>query len=109
MISTTIDKYVYITIAKSLTGKHRLVYSDTELVDDIDDIKHPLIRECMRMADIKQPLSIMALADAPGGTGLGSSSAFTVGLLNALYALKGIEFNKYKLAEDACEIEIDLI
>lgn len=85
------------------------MYKKTEDVDCIDDIKHPLIRECMRMADIDEYLQIMVLADVPAGTGLGSSSAFTVGLLNALYTLKGINSNKYKLAEDACSIEIDIL
>ena len=109
VVSTTIDKYMYITISKRYDGKSRLVYSNIEEVDDIDSIKHPLIRECLKYTNIKDDIEIISLADIPSGTGLGSSSAYTVGLLNALYTYTGKKFNKYKLAEDACKIEIELV
>jgi len=109
VVSTTIDKYLYLFVTKNLIGKYRAVYRNVEEVDEIDDIKHPLVRECLKMAKIDEPVEIMCLSDAPGGTGLGSSSAFTVGLLNALYRYNGIQCNKAKLAEDACKIEIDIL
>jgi len=109
VISTTIDKYIYVMITKSHSDKFRVVYRDVETVSNINDIKHPIIRECLKYADIEEPLEIVSLADTVGGSGLGSSSAFTVGLLNALYTYKGITFNRSKLAEDACKIEIEIL
>lgn len=108
VVSTTIDKYIYIAINKMFDGKYKLGYSNNEVVDEIDDIKHPLIRECFRYVDI-EPIGLASTADVMGGSGLGSSSAFTVGLLNALYRYKGIKRNRYSLAEDACKIEIDIL
>ena len=109
VISGTIDKYVYITINKKFDDKFKITYKGGELVDAIDDIKHPIIRECLRYVGIKKPIEVVSIADVPAGTGLGSSSAFTVGLLNVLYKYVGKRVNKYKLAEDACHIEIDIL
>jgi len=109
VISTTIDKYVYITVNDRFDGKYKITYLKGEESDSIDDIKHPIFRECLKYVGIDKPIEVVSIADIPGGSGLGSSSAFTVGLLNALYRYKGINVNKKKLAEDACNIEINIL
>ena len=109
VVSTSINKYIYITVNRKFDGKYKITYNQGEEVDSIDDIKHPLIRECLKYTGINHPIEIVSIADVPGGSGLGSSSSFTVGLLNALYRYQGRIVNKYKLAEDACRIEIDIL
>ena len=112
VLVTTIDKYCYIT-CRYLPGffEHasRLVYSKTELVNSIDEITHPSIRECLRYMNITKGLEIHHDADLPARSGLGSSSAFTVGLLHALYALKGKMPSPQSLALEAIHVEQDLI
>ena len=107
VISTTIQKYMYIAIHPYFHDKIRIKYSKTEDVKNIDDIKHPIIKECLKNAKINNGIEITSFADIPSGTGLGSSSTFTVGLLNALYAYEGMSATKEKLAIEACEIEIN--
>lgn len=112
VFSTSIDKYIYITIKKhcELYGeKFRLNYSDTEIVDDIADINNPIIRECLKFLNIDDCLYISTVADAPALSGLGSSSTFCVGLLNALYSYRGENVTRGKLAEEAAYIEIDVL
>ena len=112
VLATTIDKYCYITcryLPKFFEHSSRLVYSKTELVNSIDEIKHPAIRECLRFMKITKGVEIHHDADLPARSGLGSSSSFTVGLLHALYALKGQMPSKMTLARDAIHIEQDLI
>ena len=109
VVSTAIDKYMYIVIHPYFHDKIRVKYSKTEDVENINDIKHPIIRECLRKVQIEKGIEIASFADVPAGTGLGSSSAFTVGLLNALYAYKGRVVSKERLAAEACEIEIDIL
>lgn len=108
VISTSINKYMYITLHEKFDTGIRVAYSSVEEVDDIDKIKHPLVRECLKLTNITGGIEITSTADIPGkGTGLGSSSSYTVGLLNALYAFKGQKVNAFKIASDACEIEIN--
>jgi len=109
VISTTIDKYVYITVNERFDGKFKITYLKGEEADCIDDIKHPIFRECLRYVGIKDALEVVSIADIPGGSGLGSSSSFTVGLLNTLYRYLGRDVNRCKLAEDACKIELDIL
>jgi len=110
VVSTAIDKYIYITVNKKFDNRIRVSYSKTEIVDKVDDLHHELVRECLRYVKIPGGVEITSIADIPSeGTGLGSSSAFTVGLLNALYAYKGEHRSAKKLAEDACAIEIDVV
>ena len=112
VVSTSIDSYIYVTVkehSKLFIENIRLNYSDVELVDTIDEIKNPIIRECLRFTDIKNNLYISTIADCPGSSGLGSSSAFCVGLLNALYRLKNIPVSSGRLAEEAAHIEIDVL
>ena len=107
--NATINKYVYVTVNKKFTGKTRIVYKNFEEVEDNGDISHPIIRECLNYLGITDRLEITTVADIPGGTGLGSSSSFTVGLLNALHALYGKYKNPKELAEEACHIELDIL
>lgn len=108
VISTAIDKYMYIAINRKFDGRIRLSYSRTEDVATPDEIEHPLVREALAMTGITGGIEIASLADIPSkGSGLGSSSTYTVGLLNALYAYKSQFASKERLAREACEIEID--
>jgi D-glycero-alpha-D-manno-heptose-7-phosphate kinase len=112
VLGTTIDKYCYITcryLPPFFEHKHRIVYSLAELVQDIDEIRHPSVRETLRFMGITEGVEIHHDGDLPARTGLGSSSAFTVGLLHALYALKGIMPTKMQLAKDAIYVEQELI
>ena len=109
VVSTAIDRYMYIVIHPYFHDKIRVKYSRTEDVDNIDEIQHPIVRECLKKVEIGKGIEIASFADVPAGTGLGSSSAFTVGLLNALYACKGKTVSKERLAREACEIEIDIL
>lgn len=110
VISSAIDKYIYVVIKERFDNKIRVGYSKTEMVDSIDNIEHELVRECLRKTDINQGVEISTMADIPSeGSGLGSSSSVTVGLLNALYAFKGDLQPAEVLAEQACEIEIEVL
>lgn len=112
VLSTTIDKYCFITcryLPKFFEHSSRIVYSKTELVKGIDDIKHPSVRECLKHMRIEKGVEIHHDADLPARSGLGSSSAFTVGLLHALYALKGRMPSKMDLAQGAIHVEQDMI
>lgn len=110
VISSAIDKYIYVTIKKRFDRKIRVGYSQTELVDEIDELQHELVRECLRKTGITQGVEISTMADIPSeGSGLGSSSTVTVGLLNAMYAYCGTPVGHEQLAREACEIEIDVL
>jgi D-glycero-alpha-D-manno-heptose-7-phosphate kinase len=107
VLSTTIDKYIYLAAHKYFDlDKIQLKYSSTELVHSYDDIQHPIFRECLLKFNIKG-IDINSIADIPAGTGLGSSSSFTVGLLHVLKAYKNCYVSQEYLASTACEIEID--
>lgn len=109
VVSTAIDKYVYITVNKKFGGKIRASYSITEFVDKPEELKHELIREALIMMGINGGIEITSISDIPsGGTGLGSSSAYTVGLLNALYAYLGRRVTTERLASEAAKIEIEM-
>lgn len=108
VLSTSIDKYIYVAVNRKFDGKIRLSYSKTEEVDEVSEIAHPLVREALSMLSIPGGIEIASMADIPSrGSGLGSSSSFTVGLLNALYAFNNQHVSKEVLAKQACEIEID--
>ena len=108
VVSSAIKKYVYVTVNKRFDEDIRISYSKTEIVDSLDKVEHGLVREALRKVGIRNGIEITTIADIPSkGTGLGSSSAIAVGLLNALYAFKGYRASPKKLAEEACEIEID--
>lgn len=112
VLSTTIDKYCYIScrcLPPFFEHKHKIVYSKTERVSEIEGIVHPAVRETFRFMDVKEGLEIHHNGDLPARTGLGSSSAFIVGLLHALYALRGKETPKRQLALEAIHIEQEMI
>jgi D-glycero-alpha-D-manno-heptose-7-phosphate kinase len=110
VVSTAIDKYIYVIIKERFDRKIYVNYSTREIVDRVEDIKHDLVREAMLRTGIHDSIEITTLADIPSeGTGLGSSSSVTVGLLNALYTYRGETKTQEDLAREACEIEIDRV
>lgn len=108
VLSATINKYMYIFVHPFFDEKIQVKYSKTELVENIDEIQHPIVREALRKFQIKG-IDINSIADIPAGTGLGSSCSFTVGLLHALYAYVSLYASQERLAAEACELEIDLL
>jgi D-glycero-alpha-D-manno-heptose-7-phosphate kinase len=107
VVSTTINKYVYITVNTKFDRRVRASYSRTEIVDSVDELAHDLIRESLKLTGIDGAIEITSISDIPSrGTGLGSSSTYTVGLLNALHAYRGRLAGAERLAREACEIEI---
>lgn len=112
VLSTTIDKYCYITLRylpPFFNHNIRIVYSMIESVSNINDIRHPAVREVLRYMNFDRGLEIHHDGDLPARSGMGSSSTFTVGLLNALYALKGVMRSKRQLAEESIYIEQEMI
>jgi len=110
VVSSAIDKYIYVIIKERFDDKIRVGYSRTEMIDSIDEIEHELVRECLRKTGITKGIEISTMADIPSeGSGLGSSSSVTVGLLNALYTYKGETKPASVLAEEACEVEIKIL
>lgn len=110
VISTTLDMYVYIIVNKRFDDKIRIVYNGNELVDNVDDLKHNIIREALKITNIEKGIEIVYLANLPMtnlGIGLASSSALAVGALNALHEYKGEKVTKEQLAKEACDIEIN--
>lgn len=108
VLSTSIDRYVYIAINRKFDGRIRINYSKTEEVDHPSQIEHSLVREALNLTEVSGGIEIASTADIPSkGSGLGSSSTYTVGLLNALYAYKNSFASKELLAKQACEIEIE--
>lgn len=109
VVSTTINQYVYCSVHPRFEDTTRVSYSQVEVANHYSDIKHDLVREALHVVGIDEPLDISTVGDVPGGTGLGSSSAMTVGLLEALYKYKGKFMPAYRLAEQACKIEIEIL
>ena len=110
VLSTTFDKYCYVNVRhlpRFFDWKNELSYSKTERVVDIDNIEHPAIREAMKMLDMRE-IRLMYEADLPARSGLGTSSSFAVGMLNAFYCLKGKYADKKKLADEAIYLEREL-
>ena len=109
VVSTTIDKYMYIMLHPYFHEKIRIKYSKLEDVDNLKDIMHPIVRESLKLVRLEKGVEIASIADVPAGTGIGSSSSFTVSLLQALYTYKGKFVTKERLAREACKIEIDIL
>jgi D-glycero-alpha-D-manno-heptose-7-phosphate kinase len=110
VVSTAIDKWIHVVVAKRFEGDLRISYSRTETVATASEVEHELVRESLRLTGLPRGLDVATLADVPSqGTGLGSSSAVTVGLLNALYAYQGVFRSATALAEEACQVEIDVL
>jgi D-glycero-alpha-D-manno-heptose-7-phosphate kinase len=109
VLNCAIDKYVYVIVKQRFDDDIYVNYSKKEIVSRVDDLEHELVREAMHMAGVTNGVEITTLADIPsgGGSGLGSSSAVTVGLLQALFAYQGRQVSAEELAERACTIEIE--
>lgn len=110
VVSSAIDKYVYVILKERFDRKIYINYTKKEIVDCVDEVEHGLVREAMKKTGIADGVEITTLADVPSeGTGLGSSSSITVGLLNACYLHQGQQKTAEDLAREACEIEIDIL
>ena len=109
LIAGAIDKYVFLSVNKRFESSIRLSYSRTEIVDSVDQIEHRIFREAFNLLNMDGSIEAVSIADVPANCGLGSSSAFTVSLLNALHTYKREYLSLEQLAEEACEIEIDIL
>jgi D-glycero-alpha-D-manno-heptose-7-phosphate kinase len=108
VLSSAIDKYIYVAVKKRFDRKLRIGYTQTEMVDSVDEIQHELIREALRFTGIDHGIEITTMGDIPSeGSGLGSSSTVTVGALHALYTYLGEIVSAERLARESCSIEID--
>lgn len=110
IVSTAIDKYIFVIVKERFDDLIYVNYTKKEIVNSVDEIQHELVREALIKAGLKKGFEITMLADVPSeGSGLGSSSSLTVGLLNAFYNFQGIQVTADQLASEACEIEIDIL
>jgi len=108
-ISAAIDKYNYIAVKKRFENGFRISYSKTEITDTVENIQQPIIREALKLLNINDYLEMVSIADVPGRSGLGGSSSYAVGVLNALHSFKRESVSRQTLAEEACHIEIDIL
>ncbi len=109
LIAASIDKYVYLSVNRRFYDSIRLSYSKTEIVDSVAEIQHDIFRETFKFLEIERGIEAVSVADMPANSGLGSSSCFTVALLNALHAYKREYLTPAQLAEEACHIELNLL
>jgi D-glycero-alpha-D-manno-heptose-7-phosphate kinase len=109
VVTMGITYYMYVTVNKRFDDTIRVSYTRTEIVDSVDELSHDLIREAMKLTGVTKGVEITTIADLPAGIGLGSSSTLTVGVLNALYAMKAEWRSPAELADQACQIEIDVL
>jgi D-glycero-alpha-D-manno-heptose-7-phosphate kinase len=110
VLSSAIDKYIFVSVKERFDDKLRVGYTQTEMVDCIDEIQHELIREALRMTGIRSSLEVTTMGDIPSeGSGLGSSSTVTVGALHAMYTYLGEMVSAETLAREACKIEMDIL
>ena len=110
VLSSAIDKYIFVTIKERFDSKLRIGYTQTEIADQIDQIHHELIREALRLTGIKNGIEITTMGDIPSeGSGLGSSSTVVVGALHAMHAYLGEMISAERLAREACTIEIEIL
>lgn len=110
VLAFAIDKYMFLNVNTPIVDDHiRVSYSKTELVDHVDKVQHTLAREALRWMHLSTGIEIVSIADIPAGTGLGSSSSYVVGLLNALHTLTQSPVSPHQLAEEACDIELQIL
>lgn len=109
VLSSAINKYIFVVIKKRFDDRLRVSYTRTELADTINDLNHELVREALRKTGISKGVEIITMGDIPAGSGLGSSSTVTVGALHAMYAYQNILVSADRLAEEACDIEVNIL
>jgi len=109
VLSVAIMKHMYVTVSPRFEASTRVAYTRTEIADSIDGIQHTIVREALRKTGLGPHIEITTIGDVPAGTGMGSSSSLTVGLLNALYGYQGRIAGRDQLAREACHIEIDIL
>jgi D-glycero-alpha-D-manno-heptose-7-phosphate kinase len=109
VLSSAINKFIFVTIKERFDDMLRIGYTRTEIVENIDEISHELIRESLRKTGVKKGAEIITMGDIPAGSGLGSSSAVTVGALHAMYAYRNTLVSTDRLAEEACDIEVNIL
>lgn len=109
VISAAITKYIFLAMSRKWEPGYTVKYSSVENVERIEQLQHPIFKEVLARHTTQDHLELASFADVPAGTGLGSSGSFTVGLLKAAYAARGEEVDAQDLAEEACEIEIDVL
>jgi D-glycero-alpha-D-manno-heptose-7-phosphate kinase len=107
VLSAAINRYMYLTVKLRFGNTYRVSYSTTEIRGTVDEVQHPLVRECLKMTGATRGMEIVSIADLPAQSGMGSSSSFTVGLLAALHAWHGRSVSAAQLAREACEVEIE--
>ena len=110
ILSAAIDKYMFISLNQPIVDDLiRVKYSKSETISSVDEVQHEIVREALKLLGFKKAIEIVSMADVPAGTGLGSSGAYTIGLLNALHTLRRDSLTLQDLAEEACKIEIDIL
>ena len=112
VISSSINNFIYVVVKRQIgivEHKYRVNWSKVEFCNEVEQIEHPIVREALKKFEIDFPIEITTFTEIPGQTGLGSSSAFAVGLVNALHAIKGEMATKHVLASEAAEIEVDIL
>lgn len=109
VVAAAVDKYVSVCVARRFADTIRLAYSETEIVEKVEQIRHRIVRSALQLTGISRAIEIHSLADVPANTGLGSSSTFTVALLNGLHTYKREIVPVEQLAREACQIEIDIL
>ncbi len=108
VVSVAIDRHMYVSVHRFFDGEQfHLKYSQVELANRVEEIRHPIVREAARMTGVHGGIELTSTADVPAGTGLGSSSSFSVGVLHSLYAYRGMFVSKERLAREACAIELE--
>jgi D-glycero-alpha-D-manno-heptose-7-phosphate kinase len=109
VVAAAVDKFVNVCVARRFQDNIRLAYTESEIVDHVDQIRHRIFKAALKMTGIERGLELHSLADVPANTGLGSSSSFTVALLNGLHAFKREFVPAEQLADEACRLEIDIL
>ncbi len=109
VVTSAINKYIYLVVNSRFEEPVRASYSITEITSPVDSIKHPVIRESLKLLGLKSNLEIISIAEVPSKTGLGSSSCFTVGLLHALHTYKDEFLSRQTLAEEACAVQMNIL
>jgi len=109
VVAAGIAKYMYISVNRPFDDLVRVKYSESETVKTVSEVRHNIAREALKLTGFERGVEVASIADLPAGTGLGSSSCYTVGLLNALHTLKMQYLDLYRLAEEACRLEIEIL